>query len=91
MFVEQKENSGAWLWCAQDDFMIDAIRKVRCSIHPIVAEIISKIVCAIGQFQHGVVVLAFSVCPHTADIKLYVECRWQKAMLDHCLSLTPQR
>ena len=26
--VMQKENSGAWLWCSKDDFMIDAIRKV---------------------------------------------------------------
>lgn len=25
----QKENSGAWLWCSKDDFMIDAIRKVQ--------------------------------------------------------------
>ena len=24
----QRENSGAWLWCSKDDFMIDAIRKV---------------------------------------------------------------
>jgi len=25
----QKENSGAWLWCSKDDFMIEAIRKVQ--------------------------------------------------------------
>lgn len=25
---DKKENSGAWLWCSKDDFMIDAIRKM---------------------------------------------------------------
>ena len=25
----QKEDVGAWLWCAKDDFVIDAVRKVR--------------------------------------------------------------
>ncbi|KAL3145027.1 hypothetical protein ABBQ32_003523 [Trebouxia sp. C0010 RCD-2024] len=25
---DKRENSGAWLWCSKDDFMIDAIRKM---------------------------------------------------------------
>ena len=25
----QSNDSGAWLWCSQDDWVIDAIRKVR--------------------------------------------------------------
>jgi len=25
---DKKENSGAWLWCSKDDFMIEAIRKM---------------------------------------------------------------
>ena len=32
MTLSQKE-SGAWLWCSKDDFMIDAIRKVQTHCH----------------------------------------------------------
>ena len=27
----QSNDSGAWLWCSEDDFVIDAIRKVCIS------------------------------------------------------------
>ncbi len=82
----QKENSGAWLWCSKDDFMIDAIRKVQ-------QVTLRQYVLLQQVLRHSMLNILFCSeawidCALRLDVALR-SFRWPKEMWDHfwCLIL----